>query len=241
MKTQPWFYAPNLDARPESAVLAADESRHLARSRRLGIGSEIIVFDGLGTTAKAKIVDINERRTRVALDLTAYAHQIEGRVRLHLAAALPKGDRQAVMLDMVTQIGMTDFTPLLCDRSVAKFSIRSAARWQKTCLEACKQSRRPWVPRLHHPKLLTEMFNLGDEAERVVWLADSRGGYPTAVQKVTADELILLVGPEGGFSPSEWELLSDADIVPVTLAKTVLRTETAAVAMVSAAITRLGV
>ena len=241
MKTLPWFYAPNLDARPESAVLAADESRHLARSRRLGIGSEIVVFDGLGTTAKAKIVDISERRTRVALDLTAYAHQIEGRVRVHLAAALPKGDRQAVMLDMVTQIGVTDFTPLLCDHSVAKFSIRSAARWQKTCLEACKQSRRPWVPRLHQPKLLAEMFNTGGEAGRVVWLADSRGGYPTAVQKVTADELILLVGPEGGFSPSEWELLSDTDIVPVTLAKTVLRTETAAVAMVSAAITRLGV
>ena len=241
MKMLPWFYAPNLDARPESAVLVADESRHLARSRRLGIGGEIVVFDGLGTTAKAKIVDISERRTRVALDLTAYAHQIEGRVRVHLAAALPKGDRQAVMLDMVTQIGMTDFTPLLCDRSVAKFSIRSAARWQKTCLEACKQSRRPWVPRLHQPKPLAEMINTAGEAGRVVWLADSRGGYPTAVQKVTADELILLVGPEGGFSPSEWELLSDADIVPVTLAKTVLRTETAAVAMVSAAITMLGV
>ena len=85
------------------------------------------------------------------------------------------------------------------------------------------------------------MFNTGGEVGRVVWLADSRGGYPTAVQKVKADELILLVGPEGGFSPSEWELLSDTDIVPVTLAKTVLRTETAAVAMVSAAITRLGV
>ena len=67
------------------------------------------------------------------------------------------------------------------------------------------------------------------------------GGYPTTVQKVKADELILLVGPEGGFSPSEWKLLSDTDIVHVTLAKTVLRTETAAVAMISAAITRLGV
>ena len=241
MKKLPWFYLPKLDARPGSAVLAADESRHLARSRRLRIGSEIVVFDGLGTTAKAKIVDISERRARVALELTAYAHQSEGRVRIHLAAALPKGDRQAVMLDMVTQIGMTDFTPLLCERSVAKFSIRSAARWQKTCLEACKQSRRPWVPRLHQPKQLTEMFNTGGKAGRVVWLADPRGGYVTAVQKVGADELILLVGPEGGFSPGEWELLRDADIVPVTLAKTVLRTETAAVAIVSAAITRLGI
>ena len=241
MKPLPWFYAPNLDARPESVVLVADESRHLARSRRLRIGGEIIVFDGLGTTAKAKIVDISERGARVALELTAYAHQIEGRVRVHLAAALPKGDRQTVMLDMVTQIGITDFTPLLCERSVAKFSIRSAARWQKTCLEACKQSRRPWVPRLHQPKLLAEMFNTDGGAGRVVWLADPRGGYPAAVQKLKADELILLVGPEGGFSPSEWKLLSDTDIEPVTLAKTVLRTETAAVAMVSAAITRLGV
>ena len=54
MKPLPWFYAPDLDARPESAVLVADESKHLARSRRLRIGGEIIVFDGLGTTAKAK-------------------------------------------------------------------------------------------------------------------------------------------------------------------------------------------
>ena len=159
---------------------------------------------------------------------------------MHLMAALPKGDRQTVMLDMVTQIGMTDFTPLLCERSVAKPSMRSATRWHKTCLEACKQSRQPWVPRLHKPKLLVEMLNTGSEVNRVVWLADPRGGYPIAVQKLKADELILLVGPEGGFSPSEWELLSDADIVPITLAEGVLRTETAAVAMVSAAITRLG-
>jgi len=241
MKTLPWFYAPNLDSRPESAVLVADESRHLARSRRLKVGGEIIVFDGLGTTAQAKIVNIKERRGQVELELKAYAHQMESRVRVHLATALPKGDRQTVMLDMVTQIGVTDFTPLLCERSVAKPSIGSATRWHKTCLEACKQSRRPRVPRLHHPKLLAEIFNLGGEAERVVWLADSRGGYPNAVQKLKADELILLVGPEGGFSPSEWELLSDADIVPITLAEGVLRTETAAVAMVSAAIAKLGV
>ncbi len=241
MKTLPWFHAPNLDARPESAVLVAEESRHLARSRRLKIGGEIIVFDGLGTTAQAKIMDINERPARVALKLTAYAYQIESRVRVHLAAALPKGDRQTVMLDMVTQIGMTDFTPLLCERSVAKPSMRSATRWHKTCLEACKQSRRPWVPRLHQPKLLAEVFNIGGEAERAVWLADSQGGYSIGVQKLKANELILLVGPEGGFSPNERELLSDADIVPITLAEAVLRTETAAVAMVSAAITRLGV
>jgi 16S rRNA (uracil1498-N3)-methyltransferase len=241
MKKLPWFYLPKLDARPGSAVLAADESRHLARSRRLRIGSEIVVFNGLGTTATAKIVDISERRARVALEMTAYAYHIEGRVRVHLAAALPKGDRQVVMLDMATQIGMTDFTPLLCEHSVAKFSVRSAARWQKTCLEACKQSRRPWVPRLHQPKQLPEMFNTGGKAGRVTWLADPRGGNVTAVQKVGFDELILLVGPEGGFSPGEWELLSHADIVPVTLAKSVLRTETAAVAMVSAAVTRLGI
>jgi 16S rRNA (uracil1498-N3)-methyltransferase len=85
------------------------------------------------------------------------------------------------------------------------------------------------------------MFNTDGGAGRAVWLADPEGGYPTAVQKLKADELILLVGPEGGFSPSEWKLLCDTDIVPVTLAKTILRTETAAVAMVSAAITRLGI
>ena len=67
MKTLSWFYAPNLDSRPESVVLVADESRHLARSRRLKIGSEIVVFDVLGTIAQAKIVDINERRAELRL------------------------------------------------------------------------------------------------------------------------------------------------------------------------------
>ena len=241
MKTFPWFYLPNLDTEPEFAVLAVDESKHLARSRRLKIGDEIVVFDGLGTTAQARIVDINERRVGVTLELMAYAHQIETHVRVHLAAALPKGDRQIVMLDMVTQIGMTDFTPLLCDRSVAKPSIRSASRWHKTCLEACKQSRRPWVPRVHQPKQLAEMLNTGGEAERGVWFADPRGGNPITVQKPNDDQLILLVGPEGGFSPGELKLLRNAKILPITLAEAVLRTETAAVAMVSAAITRLGV
>ena len=79
------------------------------------------------------------------------------------------------------------------------------------------------------------------EAGRVVWLADPRGGYPITVQKLKTNELILLVGPEGGFSTSEWKLLSDADVTPISLAEGVLRTETAAVAMVSAAITRLSV
>ena len=236
-----WLYLPQLESTGDTAVLEESEAVHAVRARRLRAGDLVCVFDGAGLTAAARISEVIKRPLEVHLALEVQQHWAPPAVRIHLTSALPKGDRQATMLDMVTQIGMTDFTPLLCERSVAKPSIRSATRWQKTCLEACKQSRRPWVPRLHQPKLLAEMFKTGGEAERVVWLADSRGGYPIAVQKLKADELILLVGPEGGFSPSEWELLSDADIVPITLAKTVLRTETAAVAMVSAAITMLGV
>jgi 16S rRNA (uracil1498-N3)-methyltransferase len=158
------------------------------------------------------------------------------RPSLHLACALPKGDRQQVLLDMATQLGMTRFTPLDCARSVVKPGANSPARWRKICLEACKQSRRLYLPAIEATSTLPDAARRATAEGSQVWLAHPAAqavSITTAINQPVND-VTLLVGPEGGFTETEIEQAVAAGARPLTLGTSILRIETAAVALVAA-------
>ena len=138
-------------------------------------------------------------------------------------------------MDMMTQLGVTDFTPLRCERSVACQGQRSVERWRRLILEACKQSRRAWLPTLHAETSFTEVVDdigLGGYTRLV---ADPSGVSLTELGGVQLEKsnLSLMVGPEGGFSDTETAILRGANVIPVRLGDGILRIETAAVALVT--------
>jgi 16S rRNA (uracil1498-N3)-methyltransferase len=228
-----WFYAEAIPEPGEIVVLDAEETRHATRSRHLETGSEATLFDGQGRTARIRLAEVS-RRSATAVVLEAQEHPAPRR-RIHLACALPKGDRISTLLSMATQLGMTDFTPLAAQRSVVRPGPEAPERWLRIVREAGKQSRRPWQPAFHPPQSPQEAAESAAPETRV-WLMDAEGEKPEAEHAQEAGDLLLLVGPEGGFAPEELGQIKAAGARGLTLSSGILRIETAAVA----ALARLG-
>jgi len=234
--TEPLFYSERLAEPGATLTLTGDEARHAAASRRLRIGDTLWLFDGRGGVARATVLNIaapareldlrEERRTEPAPQPS-----------IHLACALPKGDRQGTLLDMAVQLGMTQFTPLECGRSVVKPGTGSAERWRRICLEACKQSRRTHLPVIHSSATPLEAVNRAINGGGAVWMAHpSAQAIPvaSAVEQTVSADVTILVGPEGGFTEEEVAQASAGGARLIVLKSAILRIETAAVALIAA-------
>jgi len=231
-----WLYLPHLETAGDEAILEGIEATHAIRARRLRIDDSVCVFDGIGRTAAARISEVTQRPLQVHLVIDHHEHWPSPTTRIHLISALPKGDRQATMLDMATQLGMTDYTPLRCDRSVSQARVQAYDRWRRVLIESCKQSHRPWLPVLYRPVDLKEWIGQCTGTNAVNVIADKRGatGGP-AIESclLNTERVCLVVGPEGGFSDPERERLDEAKFEMLSLGDGVLRVETAAVALIA--------
>lgn len=229
MNTQaPWFYSSGLSESATSIVLAEEEARHAMAARRLGTGDAVCITNGRGLVACGVVENIGNRPPQVTVTLHEWQTLSRGPV-VHLASALPKGDRQKTMLDMATQAGMGVFTPLRCERSVASSGKNAIERWQRVTIESSKQCRRAWLPELNTETPL-EDFLRAVSPKTQIFLASPTGTSPIELsQKIMHEELVILVGPEGGFTGPELDRIRGRSSLEIRLAPTVLRTETAAV------------
>ena len=235
MRAGYWFYLPGLTGHETQVFLSEPQASHAVRSRRLKVGDPLWLFNGAGHIAPGRISDIAQRPLEVHIDLEAGWDLPAPRRRIHLLSALPKSERQVTMLDMATQLGMTDFTVLVCERSVSHMRDRGLSRWQRVVVEACKQSHQPWLPVIHPPMSIETLVAKSISPDVVVLLAD-RGGHSAAQVSpliANASTIYLLVGPEGGFTACECDQLTTVTSGSVSLGDGVLRIETAAVAMVA--------
>jgi 16S rRNA (uracil1498-N3)-methyltransferase len=234
--SEPLFYSEQLADPGATLLLTGDEARHAAAARRLHDGDTLWLFDGHGGIARATLRRVAARGQTLELHIEERRREPPPRPALHLACALPKGDRQQVLLDMATQLGMTRFTPLDCARSVVKPGANSPARWKKICLEACKQSRRLYLPAIEASSTLPDVARRAAAEGSQMWLAHpaAQAVSVTVAINQQANDVTLLVGPEGGFTEAEIEQAVAAGARPLTLGVSILRIETAAVALVAA-------
>jgi len=231
---EPFFFCAELPPTPAGVTLAGDEGRHALSVRRLRSGDAITLFDGRGGIGSGQVIDVDARRKTLEVRIESIASKPAPRP-VTLAAALPKGERLAVMLDMATQLGITRFVPLDCERSVVRVSDNARKRWQRICLEACKQSRRAWLPELAAPATIAQLLKDSRQAVQL-WIADPDGDAAVDQARAWAasgEELIVMVGPEGGFTDAERQSVLGAGGRAVALGHNILRVETAAAAALS--------
>jgi 16S rRNA (uracil1498-N3)-methyltransferase len=229
------FYAEFLPQPGERLALKGDEANHAIGARRMRVGEMLALFDGRGTHARATLTALDPRRRELEMEIVERAEAPLPRPRLHLACALPKGDRQSVLLDMATQLGMQRFTPLECQRSVVKAGDNSAERWRRICLEACKQSRHLHLPRIDAPAAVEEVVAGATDAGDIALIAHPSGTrLSQALGTGPVDGITVLVGPEGGFTDAEVAQAISGGARPVGLGDAILRIETAAVAILAA-------
>lgn len=230
------FYLPALKAGDTRITLEGDEAKHAAAVRRIRAGEEITITNGRGLLATCEVTLVETRPPLVEASVRQVNAKPEPR-SIHLAAAMPKGDRQRVLLEMATQVGVSEFTPLQCERSISKESANSQERWQRYCLEAMKQSRRAWLPHVNPASGLVSLIDSLPEGTVLV-CASAEGGTVQDLGQASLDRgIAIIVGPEGGFTGEELEAIRQKGAVELSLGDGVLRTETAAV--VTAALLRI--
>ena len=207
---------------PGDVVLTGPEAHHLANVRRFGPGDVVTLFNGDGREYPATVVEAGKKRALLHVT-SAETSDRELGFRLHIAAALPKGDRGDFLIEKLTELGVTDFTPLLTDRGVVKADDAKSEKLRRAVIEASKQCGRNVLMHVHAPARWSEWCGAvpGDR-----YLAHPVAGACGFARR----DVTVAVGPEGGFTEAEvaaavaagWQLLS--------LGKTVLRVETAALA-----------
>ena len=230
------FYFPELGESDTTVTLVGEEARHAVSVRRIRVGEEISLTNGHGLIATCDVASITNKPPSLELSVRQVNVYPAPRT-VHLAAAMPKGDRQRVLLDMVTQVGMSEFTPLLCERSVSRENEKAQDRWQRVCLEAMKQSRRAWLPSVNASVDLTTFIDSVPKGQ-VLCCASADGQDVLGMTSIEPEAgIAIVVGPEGGFTENEIGFLRRANALEFNLGDGVLRTETAAV--VAAALIRL--
>ncbi len=235
--TDPLFYFEQLADPGAVLTVTGEEAHHAAAVRRLHPGDTLWLFDGRGGIARATLLRVAARDRTLELRIEERRTEPPSRPAIHLACALPKGDRQNVLLDMTTQLGMTQFTPLVCERGVVRPGTNASERWRRLCLEACKQSRRPHLPVIHPPALPREIATRAAAAGSTVWIAHPSAqatAITSAAKQNTTADVTILVGPEGGFTEAEVTAATDGGAKLLLLGPAILRIETAAVALIAA-------
>jgi 16S rRNA (uracil1498-N3)-methyltransferase len=212
--------------------LDGPEAHHLANVRRIGVGDEVTLFNGDGREYRAVVASIARRQ--VDLDVVgAEETSRELGFQLHIASALPKGDRLDFLIEKLTELGATDFTPLLAERSIVIPKDAKIEKLERAVIEASKQCGRNVLMKLHPPIALAQWCKLG-ELPPTKWIAHP-GGESIVALEGKLDGVAIAIGPEGGFTEQEVSLANSAGFRSVSLGPRILRVETAALAVAAAA------
>jgi len=217
--------------------LDAETAHYLTRVLRVPSGSEVLAFDGEGREFIGILEDWSGRKAGWRA-VNMVREEPEPSCRIVLAQGLGKQDKMALVIQKATELGVWRIRPFSCRRAVVKLDRKSeetkTERWRKIAEEACRQSRRCRLPVIDEPCSLEELLEtatgsvlLAYEGEGTVSLA--------SVFHDTFQDLTLIVGPEGGFEPSEVDGARRRGARLVSLGPRILRTETAGPAFLAIA------
>jgi 16S rRNA (uracil1498-N3)-methyltransferase len=224
---------------PGSAmVLDGEEGRHAATVKRIRVGEQLVLTDGLGTSATCAVTDTGKGSLNLRVESTTYAARQDPLITV--VQAIPKGDRGELAVEMLTEIGVDRIVPWAAARSVAVWrgdrADKSLAKWRSAARASAKQARRSWLPEVTDPMTTEDVVALIAEADLAVVLHEAAEVPLAALALGDLKRVLVVVGPEGGLSDEELAAFSDADVV--RLGPSVLRSSTAGVAAVAALLTR---
>ncbi len=230
------FFLPPANWNSERLALDMGESHHAIGVLRLDAGEKIVIFDGQGNEATAEITVAKSNRVEVRK--IAQSKSAPLRCRIVLGQAIPKGKNMELIVEKATELGASGIVPLLSERTVVRCdedeALSKQQKWRRVVLEAAKQCGQNWLPAVEKPVSLKTFFganpnfdlmliaSLQPDAKPLKSLLAERDGPPPA-------SVLILVGPEGDFTPAEINLAKSEGCRPITLGPIILRTETAAI------------
>lgn len=233
------FYITPENWHSDALVLTGSEAHHCATVLRLEAADKVVVFNGRGCEITAEIVASNTAEVRLRKLHGAQTAPL--RCRITLGQAIPKGKNMDLIVQKAVEIGAAEIAPILSDRTVVRLDEESAAskqaKWQTVAIEAAKQCGQNWLPQVRTPQTLAQFFQnhrgfdlqlIGSLQSDAVHLKKILAQFSTEHADRPAN-VLMLVGPEGDFTPAELSLARSQGCRPITLGPIVLRVETASI------------
>jgi 16S rRNA (uracil1498-N3)-methyltransferase len=230
----PRFYIPPHAWNLDHLSLNDGETHHALSVLRMGVGDRATVFNGQGWEATVELAEVTKGRVRLEKINASRTEPL--RCEIVLGQAIPKGKNMDLIVEKATELGAAAIVPLLSERTVVRVgrgeAIEKREKWQRVAVEAAKQCGQNWVPRVFTPQTPKEFFQEQEEFDcRLIasLQPDARGVKTVLAEGKRPKRVLILVGPEGDFTPAEVALAKANGCLPITLGPIILRTETAAI------------
>lgn len=248
------FYILPENWNPDALILSNGEAHHARDVLRMKRGDRAVVFNGRGREITAEIVDLTGKEVRFRKLSESETPPL--RCRVILGQAIPKGKNMDLIVQKAVEIGAAEIAPIISERTIVDLDAKEAeqkqAKWQQIAIEAAKQCGQNWLPTVCKPRKLKEFFSAveagvspaNERPTRAPLQFDLRligSLQPDALhlKKIIGDHVerhrerpksvLMMVGPEGDFTPAELALAKSHGCQPITLGPIILRVETAAI------------
>ena len=208
--------------------LSEEESRHCVSVMRNGLGAHISLLDGKGSLIQARVIEPNPKHC--GLQFEKVLKKEEKRNPLHIAISPTKSnDRIEWFIEKACEIGIGQITPLLCERT--ERNKVNLERWKKIVISSCKQSSLLYFPQINELTKLHKFLEKYETKTNNTLVASI--GVESKMSDFKLEKPIFIIGPEGDFSESEFDLIREKKLQEVNLSNNILRVETAGVVAVS--------
>jgi 16S rRNA (uracil1498-N3)-methyltransferase len=234
------FYVAPENWDPRELALRGSEAHHARNVLRMEIGDKLVLFNGKGRELTAEIAAIVDDEIRLRK-----LHEAETaplRCRIVLGQAIPKGKNMDLIVQKAVEIGAAEIAPIISDRTIVQLDSESVSqkqtKWQQIAIEAAKQCGQNWLPHVHAPRRLGEFFSALEQSFdlRLIGSLQPDAQHLKKILAAYSSEhgnrpksVLMLVGPEGDFTPAELALARGHGCQPITLGPIILRVETAAI------------
>src|SRR5581483_8979857 len=249
------FYISPNEWNPDALVLREGEGHHARDVLRVKAGARAVFFNGEGREVTAEIVDL--ARDEIRLRKLHEAQTPPLQCRITLGQAIPKGKSMDLIVQKAVEIGASEIAPLISERTIVDLAPDDAeqkrAKWQQVAIEAAKQCGQNWLPLVRTPRKLKDFFSsveacvppamqptrlplqydlqligsLQSDARHLKEILREDRQSPSGASP--ARTVLMMIGPEGDFTPAELALAKSNGCQPISLGPIILRVETAAI------------
>ncbi|HQW84356.1 MAG TPA: 16S rRNA (uracil(1498)-N(3))-methyltransferase [Ferruginibacter sp.] len=221
----PFFYSEDVVVTDADVVLNEANSKHIVQVLRMQNGDQLQITNGKGNLFIAEITDNNRKRCAAKI-LQTSSHQPAANYITVAISLIKNNSRFEWFLEKATEIGVREIIPILCERT-EKTTVK-ADRLKNILVSAMLQSQQTWLPVLHEPAKFNNLINSANQQQKFIahCINDTKRNLAD-VNNESLSSKIILIGPEGDFTPQEIELALQNHFIAVSLGNTRLRTETA--------------
>ncbi len=235
------FFVSPSDISGKDIYIEGDDYNHIKNVLRMHVGDTLSISDGVTDNEyRCHIEDFMEERIHLRLDFIKEA-DTELPVKVYLFQGIPKSDKMEYIIQKAVELGVFEVIPVMTERCVVRYDDKKAAaktvRWQGISEAAAKQSKRAEIPKIKEIMGFKQALEYAEDMDvRLIpyELAEDFNQTKNLIREIkTGQRVAVFIGPEGGFAEKEIELAKGKGMLPVTLGHRILRTETAAMVVLS--------